>query len=192
MISAFVLVSVVVCGAEEPRGLSTGGGLGLLLSPEVRAELKLSDAQSEKILNVPRGMAPPGDRAEEKKAREELYRKREQELKQILDEKQQGRLWELILQKNGGRAIEWPNVADKLKLDAAQMDRIKKIREDTTAKPTPLSALSREEQEKVLDESRKRREKRKVELLTVLTAEQKELFEKMQGVKFTFPEPRRP
>lgn len=168
--------------AEEPRGLFTGGGLGLLLMPEVRAELKLSDVQSEKIKQMKGPYRIPP---------EELGRKLDQELRELLDDKQQGRLWELILQQEGGRALQWPSVANKLKLDEAQLERVKKIVAANTAKPTVLDGLSPDEQAKVLEESRKRREKRKVELLTVLTAEQTEIFQKMQGTKFTFPEPRR-
>lgn len=166
---------------EGPRGLSSG--FTLLLTPEVRAELKLTNAQSEK-LNEMKGpfRIPP----------EELGPKREKELKQLLDEKQQGRLWELILQQEGGRAIQWPNVADRLKLDEPQLERIKKIRADNIVKRTPLDGLSPEEREKVLSEARKLRDKVKAEILTVLTAEQTEIFQKMQGAKFTFPEPRRP
>lgn len=180
-VAALVIGLASTTEAQEDRGPFSGGGLNLLLEPDVRVELKLSDAQFEKINEMKRLKFSTSPK--------ELEAKLDKELKKVLDEKQQERIWQLILQAEGGRAIEWPNVADKLKLDGAQLDQIKKIREDNAVKRTSLLGLSPEERKKVTDELSKSREKIKAELLTVLSAEQMEIFQKMQGAKFTYPMP---
>lgn len=183
-------------GAEEARGLYTGGGLGLIAGlAEVRAELKITELQHEKLQAL-RGelrgsVGGVGDPVEGRKRMEEMNKKADETIKQILDEKQQQRLWELIIQKEGARTFTWPNVAEKLGLDQAQKDQINKIRTDNAKKQVILSGLSPEERKKAQDEANSHREKVKAELLTVLTADQKEAFQKMQGTKFAFPEARR-
>lgn len=198
----FLVVSVVlaVAGiaasaqAQGPGGRGGGGVMGLLSMTEVQTELKLSDEQKEKFqsLRGERGTQENLSREERQKQREELARKADEMVKTVLDEKQQQRLGELRLQSDGPGSLARAEVAEKLELDQAQKDQIAKIRsENTPTDRTSFRNATPEEREKLMTAARERREKTNTALLEVLTAAQKESFEKMQGTKFTFPQPQR-
>ena len=132
-------------------------------------------------------------REEMQKRFEELAKKTEEAVKTILDAKQQTRLAELRIQRDGGSSLSRAEIADKLGLEKAQKDQIAKIQADSA--PTTgfdFQNATQEERTKFMTESRERREKANTAMLALLTAPQKESFEKMQGAKFTFPPPRRP
>ncbi len=117
-----------------------------------------------------------------------MAKKADETVKTVLDEKQQKRLGELEIQRQGAAAINRPEVAKKLDLDQAQKDQLKKIQADNA--PTTrfdFQNASQEERQKFFTEARERRDKVNTALLAVLKPAQKETFEKMQGEKFTFP-----
>lgn len=194
---------LAVCGlastamAQRPGGGFFGGGgaAGLLAIEEVQKELAITDAQKEKLKGL------RGDRAdfqnlsreERTKKFEEIAKKADETIKSTLDEKQQKRLAELRIQRDGAGSLARAEVAEKLGLDQAQKDQIKKIQTDSTPTDRPnFQNATQEERQKFQAEARERREKANTAMLAVLTSAQKETFEKMQGAKFTFPERRRP
>lgn len=194
-----VATAMVVVGlASTALAQRPGGGYfgaGLLAIEEVQKELGITDAQKEKL------KALRGERVdfqnlsrEERRAKvEELAKKADETIKATLDEKQQARLAELRLQRDGAGSLARAEVAEKLGLDQAQKDQIKKIQADSVPAERPnLQNATQEERQKFAAEARERREKTSAATLAVLTAAQKEVFEKMQGAKFTFPARRRP
>jgi hypothetical protein len=110
----------------------------------------------------------------------------------VLDETQQKRLEELRLQRDGAESLTRAEVVAKLNLDQAQKDKIKQIvARDASAARFDFQNATPEERQKYVAEARERQEKRRAELLAVLTPAQKATFATMQGEKFTFPERRR-
>ena len=107
----------------------------------------------------------------------------------MLDEKQQHRLSELRIQRDGASSLARAEIAEKLALDQAQKEQIAKIEADNAPTERPnFQSANQEERDKFIAAARERREKMNTALLAVLTPEQKEAFKKMQGARFTFPQ----
>lgn len=180
--------------AQRPGGGRFGGGgaAGLLLIPEVQAELNVTEAQKEKLqaLRGPRGDQQNLSREERRKQFEELAKKADETIKNVLDEKQQQRLAELRIQREGAGSLARTEVAEKLGLDQAQKDQLAKIQTDsrTSTNRPDFQNATQEERAKLMAEARERREKTDATMLAVLKPEQKKSFEKMHGTKFTFPQ----
>jgi len=183
--------------AQAPGGRGPGGGggvLGLLSIAEVQQELNMSENQKEKFRSL-RGEG--GDqqtltREERRKRGEELAKRADDLVKKEFSEEQQQRLSELRIQREGTSSLARKEIAEKLGLDHGQQDQIAKIQSESTPSTRPnFQNASQEERARWMAEARERREKTDAALLVVLTAAQKESFEKMQGAKFTFPQGRR-
>ena len=114
----------------------------------------------------------------------------------ILEPQQRERLNQIRLQSEGVRAFERPEVADTLGLSQAQREKIAKIQQEWPFRPDQtglhtLQELPKEGGHEVLAEIREEGEKvrqkeakAKDDTLAVLSLEQKEQWEKMQGKKF--------
>lgn len=170
---------------------------GLLRDEAVQKELNLTDEQQKTLQEkIPAlRLIEKGGYAnlsrEERKNRFD-FTKLDEAIQTVLDEKQKKRLSELGLQDQGSSALLFPEVAKKLKLDEAQMDKLEKIERDSLATgQLYFPNASDEEFQKSLAEYRERREEMRKEFLGVLTDEQKAAFTKMQGKKFDFGYPRR-
>ena len=188
------LTSTAMAQRTGQGGFGGGGSAGLLMIEEVRKELNITSEQQEKLqaLRGERGNTENLSREERVKRFEELAKKADETIKSVLDEKQQKRLAELRIQREGANSLARAEVAEKVSLEQAQKDQIKKIVDDV--KPTDFGAFqnaTQEERQKLMAEIREQREKTNTAILAVLTPAQKESFEKMQGAKFTFPEFRR-
>jgi hypothetical protein len=196
LVASALAIALGASTAFAQRGGFGGGSspAALLAIPEVQKELSVTEAQKEKLqaLRGERGDTQNLSREERQKRFEELAKKAEETIKTVLDEKQQKRLAELRIQREGAAALARAEVAEKVGLDAAQKDKVKKIQADNTpATRANFQNATPEERQKLIAEARERREKTNKELLAVLTSAQKESFEKLQGTKFTFPEVRR-
>jgi len=183
---------------EKPRASQTGhasssGGSStglydvvmLLVMPAVHQELGIDDARRKEVEELlektqqemkswlnPAAIKESGEEARKKmeglsKKGEELNQKTLERLGKILDAKGFERFQQLRLQFRGVAALSWPEVAEKLRLSPEQQ---KKIEELTKGSPGHLKAPPEIEER----------------LLAVLTAEQKETWEKMLGKKFDF------
>lgn len=191
VVALIVLGFASIASAQGPGGRGNGGVLGLVSIEEVQKELNMTAAQIEKFtaLRGDRSGQQNLSREERQQRAEELAKKADETVKSVLDEKQQHRLSELRIQRDGASSIARADVAEKLGLDAAQKEKIAKIEADS--RPTErfdFQNATQEEREKYMAAARERREKANSELLAVLTAEQKETFEKMHGAKFSFPQ----
>lgn len=178
--------------AQQGRGRFGGDGVGgLLAMEEVRKELNITSEQAEK-LRAARGN--PEDfqnltREERRERFEQLVKKTEETIKSVLDEKQQQRLSELRIQREGPTALARPEVAEKVGLDQSQKEQIQKILEESRGGDRfDFQNATQEERTRYFAERRERSEKANASILAVLTSTQKETFEKLQGAKFDFPE----
>lgn len=189
-----------------PGGGFGGGPLGLLMMPEVRTELKVTDEQQQKLRTAMEGLRPEGgggqrggfgnlseeERAEMRKRMEEMQKKADEAMKSVLSEEQITRLRQLEIQRQGAGALGRPDVAEKLGLTDEQKAKMREIQEG--ARPDfaafgNLREASQEEREKVMSEMRAKREKADADMMALLDAEQKAIWESLVGEKFNFPAP---
>ena len=112
-------------------------------------------------------------------------------VKSILDAKQLERLSQLVLQREGAWAFARPEVTEKLALTQEQKDKLRKIVQESLPEQGSLPDLknaSKEDRRAALAKMREKAEKAKADALAVLSPEQKETWQKMQGKKFDFPQ----
>lgn len=203
---ALVLASTVPAAAQFRTG-SVSPSLGLLSIPEVRKELKLSDAQSSQVTKVQVGAkgdllktirgfkdVPNQDRRKKFESfRSDLDRK----VVLILDPGQRKRLHELQLQQAGARALLMPDVSAELRLTSAQHAKIAAITRDEQANIRALYQSAGKintpaSQEEARGKAVTIQAQTDSALYDVLTSEQKKQFRVMQGAPFKFPERKAP
>lgn len=188
-----------------------GGRAELVGMAEVQKELDINDDQKGLIDDMQKdlrqqlfGNSNPADfrnlSQEERDKRREEFRKKSEEVSKkademigmVLDPKQLDRLNELRLQREGASSLGRAEVADKVGLKNDQRAKVRKILDDLDAANQGLFRnmrdLPREEQRQAFTKLREQREKADADILGVLTAEQKEVWGKLQGKKFEFPQ----
>lgn len=196
-------------GFRGPRGFGFGpmGGPGsnwmmLLRVEKVQKELELVDDQKAKLREIgekadarrrevfggPQGFQQLSQ--EERQARfaemgkklAALNEETRKAIEEVLLPHQLERLKQISLQIRGTQALSDPEVAKELGITKEQQDKFAQIREEAMKKSGELfTAGQRGEMREKIDALRKETEEK---LLAVLTAEQKEKFEKMKGPKF--------
>jgi Spy/CpxP family protein refolding chaperone len=182
---AFVLVAAALYGlaaCAQPGGDS--GGTGLLQMEQVQDDLHLTDEQRVQVLSLT--MELRGNRT--------MLAER---LDGMLKPEQRKRLQEIRLQVEGPAAMMRPDVTKALDLSPAQRDQLKTLMDGVRKKVRQVveeaKGLSPEEQLAKRDEIMERmREVQKdtiARALDVLSAEQREKFEKMQGRKIDLDTP---
>jgi Spy/CpxP family protein refolding chaperone len=102
--------------AQGPGGRGTGGIMGLVSMEEVQKELSMTEAQVAKFtaLRGDRNSQQNLSREERQTRSEELAKKADEAVKTVLDEKQQHRLSELRIQRDGASSLSRAEVAEKL------------------------------------------------------------------------------
>ena len=197
-------------GGGGPRGGGPRGGMaGTLQQETVQAELKLNEDQKQRLLALAEQNRQPAPemmellsrmreasdeerealRVEMDKLREVQKTKLEGEVQQILDPEQFGRLQQLVLQNRGVGALKDDDVATDLNLTEAQRGQIQEISDSTDEQRRALFEglrdIPREERMTAMEEMRTKGEalqkQRDEKLLAVLTAEQKNAWEKKLG-----------
>jgi Spy/CpxP family protein refolding chaperone len=175
-LALIVAMSAAVSAQTQPkkgggRGMGGSGlGVSLLLMDKVQKELQLSDEQKGKLLMLGMQMQQGGNRGNVEK-----------QLMSILRPEQLQRLKEIRLQIDGPAALTTsPELAKELELTAEQLAKLKtlqgpnrdKMRESLQGTPEQRHAKMLELRKEAMDKA-----------LEVLTSEQQEKFEKMQGKK---------
>lgn len=191
-------------------GFGGGGGTTFLLQmDDVKKELKITDEQQKKLTEIGDASRKEmqasfgsfnreefqklsederrkrGD--EMRKKAEEAGKKSQAEVAKVLDAKQNERLGQLALQREGINAIGRTEVAEKLGLSGDQREEIEKIIQ--ASRPTGGFGGfggSEEERRAAFEKMQKAREKAQSDLTAVLTAEQKAKWDAMLGAKFEF------
>ncbi len=182
----------------------------LLRGDAVQDELKLDDEQKQQLQEVALQLQQeafeifsglqdltPEEQQEQMPEVMKMIEDRGQETQakvdKILKEEQKSRLKELSLQARGTQSLEDEEIAEALELTDEQKKKLAEIREEgTAAMQEAIGELRsggsgqgeiREKMEKLREELTKQAE-------TVLTDAQRELFNKMKGAEFKFPQNR--
>lgn len=186
-------------------GPGFGGPLMLLMMPEVREELEMTEDQTTKLRESQRAlfesMRSEGGREsfrdmsdeEREKRRAEMEKKTADMLKEVLLPKQVERLEQLALQREGTRALSNQKVINALKITPEQQAELTKIGEEAREQITELfrgggrdaSEEQRAQNREKMDAIRKTVEKK---AMGVLSDEQKQALAKLMGKPFDFPE----
>jgi Spy/CpxP family protein refolding chaperone len=191
-------------------------GAEFLRIPAVQKELKLTDDQVNKLQQLVeqmrskpmakvQAMSPEERKAkmeelmklppEERKAKLAQVMKGRGEgiqnkLREILTPEQLKRLHEIGLQIRGPMALADPQVLEQLDLADEQKQKIVEIRDQAMAKIRELMTTPGDWQS-MTEEGRQKagelRQKAAEETMSLLTAKQREVFEKMKGPKFEMP-----
>jgi hypothetical protein len=154
----------------------------LLLLKQVRGELNLTDAQKARAAEIldelERTVLEIAKSAPRDKRGERLQRANNAaglRIEGLLEKPQQERLTQIWMQVNGGTVLEDREIAATLGLTRGQRRRLEQIRENA-GRAFRRSADTEDAWQQV-------RRDRNQRMLGVLTSEQRERFEEMQGAK---------
>ncbi len=195
-------------GRGGPGGIGGGMGvLGLLRIEQVQKEIELLDDQKadlEKLGEKARaamqevfGNFRNLSREEMQQRREEIQQKMQEqqkklqaELEKILLPHQLERLEQIRIQLMGIRALEDPEVAEKLNITDAQKEKIRQVQEQAREKMREAfqgmrgGQGQRPDPQAMREQFTKLREQIEKDVLAVLTPEQKKKFEELKGEPF--------
>jgi Spy/CpxP family protein refolding chaperone len=189
------------------RGMSRGSYLGLLRMEQVQKELKLSEEQVTKVATIGEELRESmreqytalrdiEDRGQRREKMTELSaqfdQKAREKLGDVLEKEQMTRLNQIRMQVRAVmESLDDKDVAKQLKLTEEQQKKLAQIKKDTQIKQSELygtmRGASREQRTEVFQKLRKIRNDADKQALELLTAEQKEAFEKMKGDKIELP-----
>jgi hypothetical protein len=210
-VATLILGTALLAQAQPPQGgpgqrFGGRGGsfLGLLAQEKVQKELKLNDEQVAKVKEagekIRADMAPQWSgvrdiqdqaqrRAKSTELANEADQKAREQLRDVLSREQMMRLFQIRLQVRG---LVWglnnPRLAERLQLTEEQKTKAAEIEKATQAKVAEAMSgmrdLSQEQRQEKMAGVRKIRDEAKEQALGILTDQQKEALQKMQGEKF--------
>ena len=173
-------------GPHTGRGAADTGsaGLRLLTNNQVQKDLHLTDEQRVQVLTLNMELRENRGRIGQK-------------LAEILTPAQLRRLKQICLQVEGPAGLNTPKVIKELDLSPGQCAKLKTLEDQVRQKVQELVAetkgLSTEERRarmpKILGNWSKLRKETTEQAIEVLTPQQREKFEKMQGVKINLDVP---
>jgi Spy/CpxP family protein refolding chaperone len=198
-------------GMGRGMGMSRGGLLGLLMMEQVQKDLKLSEDQVAKVNTISEELRgemrqeygtlreiqePEKRRAKMAELSAKFDRDSRTKLADVLNKEQMSRLDQIQMQvRPAAESLTEKEVADKLKLTDEQKQKLEQINKDMQAKQSELfrsmREASREQRTEASQKMRKIRSDTDKQALDVLTAQQKEEFEKMKGKKIELQMERR-
>ncbi|NQU19858.1 MAG: hypothetical protein HQ567_01140 [Candidatus Nealsonbacteria bacterium] len=202
----------VVQAAEGTRGGAGRGGsrgslLGLLRVEQVQKELKLTEGEIAKVKALGEKLSAEmraqytaireiedreKQRAKFTELRDQSEKKAREALREIVPREKMMRLYQIRMQVRAvGDSLASTYIAGRLKLTDEQKAKLAQIGKDSQAKRSELYGSLRDASEEKRREAytkvRKMRSDADEKALGLLTAEQKEAFEKMKGEKFEMP-----
>jgi Spy/CpxP family protein refolding chaperone len=211
MVLVLGVTFIAAAEAQAEEGARRGGGrgmlrnslLGLLGMEQVQKELKLSEEQIGKVEKINEELRAEmtdqytalrdiEDREKRQAKMAELVgqfdSKAREKLRDVLDKEQTARLDQIRMQvRPVADSLANKDVVDRLKLTEEQQKKLAQINKDMQAKQSELYSgmrdASEEQRTEAFQKLRKIRGDADKQALEVLTAEQKEAFEKMQGKK---------
>jgi Spy/CpxP family protein refolding chaperone len=184
--------------AGRPGGLFGGrlGGpmlmVGLLRSPQVQQELKLTDQQKQQLEQLGeqwrekmRGLRdlPPEERRQKVQG---MRAEVEKPISQILNEQQMKRLKQIALQVEGYAALERPEIADQVGLTKEQRQKIRDILRQAGEKRREAFQQGRSDRQAAFQRMREIRQWVDGEIEKLLTPEQKKKWQESIGAPFKF------
>jgi Spy/CpxP family protein refolding chaperone len=166
--------------------------VGLLRSPQVQQELKLTDQQKQQLEQLGeqwrekmRGLRdlPPEERRQKG---EGMRAEVEKQLATILNEQQMKRLKQIALQVEGYAALERPEIADQVGLTKEQRQKIRDILRQAAEKRREAFQQGQGDRQAAFQRMREIRQWVDGEIEKLLTAEQKKKWQELVGAPFKF------
>lgn len=209
--AALVAVAQAQAAEGSRRGPRMGSGrgslLGLLRIEQVQKELNLNEdniakvtAIGEKLGTEMREKYTALREIEDRKERstkqtelsDEFDRKAREQLREVLSREQIMRLYQIRMQvRPAVDSLANRYVARRLELTEEQQKKMAELVKDTQEKQSELRSgmrdVTQEQRREVFQKLRKLRSDADEKALGLLTAEQKEAFEKMKGEKIELP-----
>jgi len=164
----------------------------LLANPRVQAELQLSSEQKDQLAAVlpqrgqagQRNQTNQGSNGANSQQASELAKK----ISEILDDKQEARLAELVIQRSGNRAVFDEKVAAKLDLSSEQKDKLATFRDRQRASRQQAGGQgSASADRQAAREARLKAEQAlDSEIAQILSDKQKDMLKSLGGKPFKF------
>ena len=196
--------TALFCGSAPAQFFLAPGGRGsgpsqLVLREEVQKELKLTGEQIIKVKGVNdkirkelenefAKLAELDGRERDRKKMELAKRITKQAtagVEAVLTPPQMTRLKEIALQQAGVQGLKNPEVEDALKLTEKQKEQIQAVMQGAIAEMRDLFEQARDAYEESQKAAVALREKTYAKAMTILTAEQKQKWQELQGKPFT-------
>ncbi len=199
------LATVSTASAQQGRGMMRGmgamAGLNILRSDEAKTELKLTDAQTEKVTSMMEEMRSsmmerfqslqdvPEDEREAKSAAmmKELGSDVTKQVKEILDAEQFARYHQISLQSMGIDAFMQDEVAEKLKISDEQKKKLEELADDMRQESMAIFQDSQGDREGAMKKIGDLRKSSMEKVMGAMTDEQKAAWTEMIGKPFTMP-----
>ena len=201
-VTVLTMAVLIPAMAQPPAGRPGGpfggrlGGpmlmVGLLRSPQVQQELKLTDQQRQQLEQLGeqwrekmRGLRdlPPEERRQKG---EGMRAEVEKQLATILNEQQMKRLKQIALQVEGYAALERPEIADQVGLTKEQRQKIRDILRQAAEKRREAFQQGQGDRQAAFQRMREIRQWVDGEIEKLLTAEQKKKWQELVGAPFKF------
>ncbi|MFA0766591.1 MAG: hypothetical protein BDTLLHRC_001544 [Candidatus Fervidibacter sp.] len=201
-VTVLTMAVLIPAMAQPPAGRPGGpfggrlGGpmlmVGLLRSPQVQQELKLTDQQRQQLEQLGeqwrekmRGLRdlPPEERRQKVQG---MRAEVEKQLSQILNEQQMKRLKQIALQVEGYAALERPEIADQVGLTKEQRQKIRDILRQAGEKRREAFQQGQGDRQAAFQRMREIRQWVDGEIEKLLTAEQKKKWQELVGAPFKF------
>jgi Spy/CpxP family protein refolding chaperone len=201
-VTVLTMAVLIPAMAQPPAGRPGGpfggrlGGpmlmVGLLRSPQVQQELKLTDQQRQRLEQLGeqwrekmRGLRdlPPEERRQKVQG---MRAEVEKQLSQILNEQQMKRLKQIALQVEGYAALERPEIADQVGLTKEQRQKIRDILRQADEKRREAFQQGQGDRQAAFQRMREIRQWVDGEIEKLLTAEQKKKWQELVGAPFKF------
>jgi Spy/CpxP family protein refolding chaperone len=201
-VTVLTMAVLIPAMAQPPAGRPGGpfggrlGGpmlmVGLLRSPQVQQELKLTDQQRQQLEQLGeqwrekmRGLRdlPPEERRQKV---EGMRAEVEKQLATILNEQQMKRLKQIALQVEGYAALERPEIADQVGLTKEQRQKIRDILRQADEKRREAFQQGQGDRQAAFQRMREIRQWVDGEIEKLLTAEQKKKWQELVGAPFKF------
>lgn len=201
-VTVLTMAVLIPAMAQPPAGRPGGpfggrlGGpmlmVGLLRSPQVQQELKLTDQQKQQLEQLGeqwrekmRGLRdlPPEERRQKG---EGMRAEVEKQLATILNEQQMKRLKQIALQVEGYAALERPEIADQVGLTKEQRQKIRDILRQADEKRREAFQQGQGDRQAAFQRMREIRQWVDGEIEKLLTPEQKKKWQELVGAPFKF------
>ncbi|MDT7972332.1 MAG: hypothetical protein RRB24_05830 [Armatimonadota bacterium] len=201
-VTVLTMAVLIPAMAQPPAGRPGGpfggrlGGpmlmVGLLRSPQVQQELKLTDQQKQQLEQLGeqwrekmRGLRdlPPEERRQKG---EGMRAEVEKQLATILNEQQMKRLKQIALQVEGYAALERPEIADQVGLTKEQRQKIRDILRQAGEKRREAFQQGQGDRQAAFQRMREIRQWVDGEIEKLLTPEQKKKWQELIGEPFKF------
>jgi len=199
---ALAATMMLAGGAFAQRGFGRGGGGGanMLRTPEVQAELKLTDDQKTKVtdllakLREQRQSQGQDFQSLSPEERQKMMADRraaeDKQVADVLNADQMKRYHQLVLQQQGMTAVLDKPVADQLKLTDDQKTKIQAVLDEQRAAMQELRQNnSGGDRTAMMQKFMDMRKQTDQKIASLLTDDQKSQWKDMIGAAFTFPAP---